>query len=73
MTITAKIMSRHGGNGISGRINFQAIGTHDREGCALMQAEAGYHPAGYGGPWDVKTIETAYGTATEWNCSASSD
>lgn len=34
------------------------------EEVAAAQLAAGYHPAGYGGPWDVKTAEAV--TPGEW-------
>lgn len=39
-----------------------------------FQMKAGYHPAGYGGPFDYKQVKNQDGTFTyTWNCWSSSD
>lgn len=73
--IEARIYSRKG-NGISGRITFEAISDNKLEASLVerLQMELGYHPAGYGGPWSIYPDTLANGKIrTTWQCSASCD
>lgn len=39
-----------------------------------LQIKAGYHPAGYSGPWDIRRETEPDGTITHhWACAASCD
>jgi len=67
------------GNSISDRNHFVARfdSPPTDEEVAAAQNGAGYNPAGYGGPWDVKTkeVETSDGKQfeTTFTCSSSCD
>jgi hypothetical protein len=61
------------GSGVTGRVIFEAPGIHGYVACEEMQTDLGYHPAGYGGPDNLKTLDTDDGKVTRWECSASCD
>lgn len=70
----AKIIDRSG-NGISGRITFQAHSSEriTEEQASSAQMKAGYHPAGYDF-FSFRCIEKPDGTyLASWQCSASCD
>jgi hypothetical protein len=56
--------------------NFKMISdeTPTREEVAASQIRCGYHPAGYDGPWDIKTEkDTENNFVTTWRCAGSCD
>ncbi len=73
--VQARIV-RKTGNGISGRILFEAISQEPitKDDVALIQTKLGYHPAGYDGPWIANiNNESIEGYITSWTCSTSCD
>ena len=73
--IKAKKLSQNG-NGIQHRIIFEAVSPKELNGTLIQQLQLnlGYHPAGYGGPWNVSCNKLEDGSFRyTWNCSASCD
>lgn len=73
--LKGKIVSREGGNGISGRILFEAtsIGPITEQDLLILQARLGYHPAGYGHWLSYSNVPTKGGFKHAFKCSASCD
>lgn len=64
------------GHLISDRTNFEIVTDEkpSEDDIAEAQQRLGYHPAGYGGPWNIQSVQEEDGTwHTVWNCSGSSD
>jgi hypothetical protein len=60
------------------RVRFQAVfeGEPTTAEISAAQQQAGYHPAGYGGPCDVSTArlgDDAQTVVTTWTCSDNCD
>ena len=51
------------------RADFDA--SPDKSDIAEAQIQAGYHPAGYGGPWDIKIEQHGNVYSAQWSCSNS--
>ena len=72
--VKARIV-RKSGPSIADRILFEAISVDklSTEDIALIQMKLGYHPGGYGGPWNISSQEYVDGNVTTWTCSACCD
>lgn len=67
-------ISRYG-SGIAGRVLFEGVSDREPTEDEIQQAqiEAGYHPAGYGGPWYVCFEEEKGEWKVRWTCAGSCD
>jgi len=72
--VRARII-RKTGPSVSDTIIFEAESDDKLEGdtVALIQTKLGYHPAGYGGPSNIKGERTTDRYITSWYCYASCD
>ena len=76
MKLEAKVVRRTGCS-TSDRVLFEMESdfTPSPALVSAMQERLGYHPAGYDGPWHIKTTGGAvpHTWLTTWDCSASCD
>lgn len=61
------------GNSNRNRLVFNADfdSAPDKGDIAEAQIQAGYHPAGYGGPWDIAITQHGNVFSAQWSCSNS--